>query len=251
MAALLPKNWDVPQIFRDRLGSQAGRQRTMVAEGHVLLILHEVPDPGTPDERKAHFFWRSPAGEWRSTGTAGRGVGPLRAHVEAYASAVDALEARVERASTADDYFAVLHVVTPLRRSARNMHQALQDARDALKDDKDVIALRDRAGDVERAAELINSYAHDGLEFTVARRAEDNARFAQQANLSAHRLNVLAALCLPVTAVGSVLGMNLEHGWEHASAPSLFWAVTVASFLLGFLVKAAVVRPSGHGGSAT
>jgi hypothetical protein len=41
----LPPSWDVPQEFRNRLGKQAGRQRAMLSEGHLLLILHRPPDP--------------------------------------------------------------------------------------------------------------------------------------------------------------------------------------------------------------
>ena len=41
--SLLPTSWDIPQIFRDRLGVTSGRQRAMVHEGHLLLVLHGPP----------------------------------------------------------------------------------------------------------------------------------------------------------------------------------------------------------------
>jgi Mg2+ and Co2+ transporter CorA len=239
--SLLPKQWDVPQIFRDRLGAQAGRQRTMVAEGHVLLILHQLPDPAEPDRREAYFFWRSPEGQWRSTAP-GSGVRALHEHLDVFGKAIDELEDRVESAASADDYFTVLMRTAPLLRTSRNAHRAIQEAREAARDDKDVIAARDRAGDIERAAELIHGYARDGLDFRVAKTGEEQARLTGEAGTAAHRLNLIAAVFLPITAVGAVLGMNLAHGFETKDAPWPFWMVTLASFLLGFVVKGAVTR---------
>ena len=37
---LLPAPWQVPSVFRERMGTQVGRQRSMVADGHLLLVLH-------------------------------------------------------------------------------------------------------------------------------------------------------------------------------------------------------------------
>ena len=49
MSNVIPHNWDVPQVFRDRLGTHAGRQRTMHANGHLLIILHDVPKAEDPE----------------------------------------------------------------------------------------------------------------------------------------------------------------------------------------------------------
>jgi Mg2+ and Co2+ transporter CorA len=241
MPTPVPKDWELPQALRDRIGEQAGRQRTMHHDGHLLVILHELPDPNEPDTRSAQIFWRAPQGAWRST-KQGDGVASLRGHVDSYVAALDTLESQVERASTAEDYFAVLHATASLRRATRHMHRALQIARDAVPGDRHLIAIRDRAGDAERAAELINTYAQDGLEFTVAKKSEEQARAAEASSLAAHRLNLLAALFLPITAVGSILGMNLQHDFETTAPPWPFLAVTIASFGLGFLVKAAIVK---------
>jgi len=237
----IPKRWEVPEIFRDRMGKEAGRQRTMVADGHVLVILHELPNPDEPEQRRAQLFWRNPDGAWRSTAK-GSGAGALRDHISGFESAVLELENRLERAKTAEDYFEVLHVTAPTRRTARDMQRALQAAREALPKDKAVIALRDDAIDIERAWELVHSYARDGIDFTIARRSEEQARHSVRQNAAAHRLNMIMALFLPITAVGSVLGINLSHGLETSHAPWLFVAVTAGSFLLGFVVRAVVTR---------
>ena len=51
----------------------------------------------------------------------------------------------------------------------------------------------------------------------------------------------LAALFLPITAVGSVLGVNLRSGLEGQS-PVLYWAVVGIAFATGFLVRTSVTR---------
>src|SRR5687768_162403 len=65
-AKIIPSSWELPNIFHGRLGEAAGRQRAMVHDGHLLLILHDVPEPGVP-ERVAVLFWRNPQGVWRSS----------------------------------------------------------------------------------------------------------------------------------------------------------------------------------------
>ena len=62
---ILPSAWQVPAAIRNRLGSRVGRQRTMAADGHLLLVLHAPPKPDDP-ERVGRFFWRNPQGEWLS-----------------------------------------------------------------------------------------------------------------------------------------------------------------------------------------
>src|SRR5438045_260505 len=69
MSNVIPHNWEVPQVFRGRLGTHAGRQRVMSADGHLLLILHEVPGRKEATERGARLYWRKPDGTWQSTGS--------------------------------------------------------------------------------------------------------------------------------------------------------------------------------------
>jgi hypothetical protein len=237
MSSPLPANWTVPQKFRDRLGAQAGKQRAMVDEGHLLLILHAPPDPGSPEKREGRLFWRSPDGGWRATGGGSVNVGALRRHVESFAEALEPLEVAVESARTADDYFKAVHALTPLVRTTRNLHHTLQAAREAVPGDKDLIALRDQAYDLERAADLLLVQARDGLDFMVARRAEEQSAQGASMIAASHRLNMLIALFLPITALGSLLGMNLRHGLEEWNAPWTFWVVAAAAFGIGYVVR--------------
>lgn len=243
MSNPIPPNWEVPQVFRDRFGTRAGRQRVMHADGHVLIVLHDLPDPNEPDVRTGKLFWRKPDGTWKATGSGASNIAPLRAHVEGFDTATDALEIKVEAARKAKDWFEVLHVASPLLRTARNMSKALQEARDLAKNDRELIAVRDHAQEIERTCELIHGHARDGLDFTVARNAEENARNTEHVIAAGHRLNLITAMFLPVTALGTILGINMKHGLEEWQKPYLFWAVAAGSFLLGMLVRATLPKP--------
>jgi hypothetical protein len=174
LATLIPHTWAVPGKFRERLGAQAGRQRAMLDQGHLLLVLHAPPDPAEPERREGRLFWRAPEGAWKSSPAQG-GLFALRAHLEEFARAAAALEERIEGAERAAEWFQAVRTASPLLRTARHLHAALQAAREGLPQERELIGLRDQAGDVERAAELLHELAREGLEFTIARRTEEQA----------------------------------------------------------------------------
>ena len=239
MGSLIPETWAVPERFRQRVGTSAGRQRAMVEAGHLLLILHELPQHGD-SERQARLFWRAPAGEWRATGSKGNGLKALQAHLEVYRKRAHELDDQIETATTAQQLYNVLRSATPLARATRSMHRALQEAREGV-DNKDIIVLRDAAGDIERTVELVTGDAKNALDYIEAKEAEEQTVLARRATEAQHRLNMVAALFLPITAVGSVLGMNLHNGFENAG-PATFWIVCIGAFATGFVVRALVTR---------
>lgn len=241
MAKVIPHTWELPQKFRDRMGAGAGKQRAMVHEGHLLLVLHAVPTPGAI-ERDAAVFWRSPEGAWKSAGAVKGGLPALRSLVEAYTTTVAGLEDRVEKAQRAADYFKVLFAATPLLRAARNLHKTLQAAREATPNDSDIITLRDAAYEVERTADIVVADAKSGLDFCVAQRAEQQAESSEHIAVSGHKLNLIAALFFPITALGSIFGMNFIHGFETAHAPFLFWIILGIAFLSGFFLRSSLNR---------
>jgi hypothetical protein len=228
----IPHTWTLPRAIAARLGDGPGRQRAMAADGHLLLVLHQPPEPGHRD-RVGRLFWRSPDGFWRDSG-GNHGPEEVRRLVDAYRTAVEAVEARIAGdEASAEACFQALRAGRPLHRSARNLHAAVQEAR-TLVDDPALIRLRDAAAAVERSAELAMAEAQAGLDYAVARQVADHAR-------AQHRLNILAAIFLPVTAIGTVLGMNLHSGLENGPAV-WFWAATAAAVAAGFVVLAAVRR---------
>jgi Mg2+ and Co2+ transporter CorA len=241
MANLLPATWDVPEVFRQRLGAQAGRQRTMVADGHLLLVLHAPPKPGEA-ARVGRFFWRSPDGKWTSKDL-GTGINALKTHLDEYDDVLSRLDRLEEVASTSEDSFEILEQLTPLHRATRNLHNVLQEARKAYPEYRELINLRDRAYEIERTAELLFNETKNELDYTIARRVEEQAQASQRMAVSAHRLNILAAFFFPIAALTAIFGVNLEHGWESDSAPFPFLVTIALGLLLGCILTVFVTRP--------
>lgn len=240
MAKIVPDVWSLPQPLRQKLGARAGRQRLLLHEGHAVLVLHHVPRPNEHGRRPA-VFWRLPDGSWRANPGADE-LETLRAHLEGYATAIEEIDERLEHAKRASEFFAVLRAARPLHRAARNLNAVMSALRDAFPEDTEVNALRDRAYDLERQAELEVGDAENGMEFMVAQRAEEQAAASSRIAAETHRLNLLAAICLPVTALGAILGMNLENGLETLPEPVTFWLVVAAAFGFGFLLRSRVQK---------
>jgi Mg2+ and Co2+ transporter CorA len=240
MASPIPHNWDVPQVFRDRFGTRAGRQRVMHADGHVLIVLHDLPNADDPDTLDAKVYWRKPDGTWKSQGSSATTIAAMRAHVETFVAAIDALEHKAAKATRAKDWFEIMHHAAPLHRMVRNQAAALAEARDVAKGDKDLIAVRDTAQENERSIELINHHARAGLDYTIASNAEASAKGTEHVIESQHRLNLIAATFLPITAISALLGMNLDHGLASYKGPYVFWVVAAGAFLLGLFVRASL-----------
>ena len=243
---IIPPTWNIPEAIKSRLGQNTfGRQRAVVEEGHVLLILHKPP--GADDlRREGVLFWRDAAGNWLS-GRSNNGVQALSAHVQSYADLDVAVAQRFEKANDTASLHELLGAVTPLARAAHNMHAALQDAREAVKGDKTIIELRDRAYEVDRNLDILVHDIQNAIAYRAAREAEEQNRLTREALRASHRLNVLAALFLPLTAIASIFSMDLKHGLNRESV-ILFWLITAASIAVGIAVKSWVL---GKGPSAT
>ena len=239
--SILPAIWEVPQEFRDRLGKKVGRQRAMHADGHLLLVLHDPPTP-QDSERKGRLFWRQPDGQWHSNGL-GDGPGALQKHLNHYADRVEQIEQSEEQAASSDDYFNVLEQLAPLHRATRNLHQVLQDARQLVSDDRDIINMRDRAYEVERVAELLYTGAQHALEYTVARRAEDEAKSSRQMAVAAHRLNMLAGFFFPIATLCAIFGVNLEHKLEDLPGPLPFLLLVIVGLIAGAVLTVFLQSP--------
>lgn len=227
----LPREWQLPSIFHKRIGARAGRQRAMVADGHLLLILRLPPEAKSLARRSA-FFWRSPEGNWKSS-IASEGLPSLRRVVEGYDRIAAQLEERLAKRPDAEELHEILQITTPLTRTSRNLHQALQAAREAV-DDPDIINLRDLAGEAERILDMVRQEARHGLQFLLTRRAGEQAVEAARLARAGYKLNLLAAVFLPVAAIAALFGMNLSSGVETTAAPFLFWIVAGLTLLSGW-----------------
>lgn len=232
----IPKTWDLPVAIRKRVGTSVGRQRLMNEEGHLLVILHQVPRTEDNEVRTGVLFWRNPVGEWKSTPASG-GLAGLDAHLALYRTAIHQLDADVEKAKTPRDYFEIMRKMHPLQRSARNMAEVLQATRQALPEESRVINMRDQAVDLERGIELIAADAKAGMEFTIAEATSQQALSAMAATLEARRLNRLAAFFFPLATMVAVFGMSPP---EDVLRYAGFSVVLLGGVVLGSIVFALV-----------
>ena len=234
----LPSTWNLPQDLRDRLGAEAGPQRAMREEGHLLIVLHELPGPNDR-QRRAALFWRHPNGGWSNTRDGG-GIEALQRLLAEFDAKLQHLDEDEATATSASQFHGVLESLTPLLRAARGMHRALQQARDLIKSDRDLLNLRDKAAELERTAELLMQDAQFGLNFTAAKQAESQAQAAQAMAATAHRINLLAALFLPLTALASVFGMEIRNGCE--DCPSAFPVIVAIGCVTGVILTIVVAK---------
>jgi hypothetical protein len=232
---IIPPTWNLPDAIRTRLGQATyGRQRTLVEEGHMLVVLHKPPGPDDA-AREGVLFWRNPAGDWQFS-RGGPGPGGLKRHVQSYAEIEARLTQEYEGATDLGQLFNLLEALVPLTRSARNMHLALQAAREAVKGDTTLIELRDQAYEVERSFDLLIEDVRNAIQYRTAREAEEQASLARAALQASHRLNVLAALFFPLTAIASLFGMNFGQGIDER-IPPMFWVVLATGVVFGLLVR--------------
>ena len=239
---LLPSAWDIPQIFRDRLGITAGRQRAMVHEGHLLLVLH-APPADDHSARGGRFFWRDPGGSWSAHST-GRPCRSLDAHLAEFERIAAELDERDPADENAIELHADITALAPLVRTTRNLHTALQHAREMLSEVEEIIVYRDRSNQIERMAELAYQDAQNTLGFTTALQAEAQATSGYQMARSAHRLNLLVAFFFPMATLSAIFGVNLKHGFETAIAPFPFLALIALSIASGFMLKSFISADS-------
>lgn len=235
---IIPKLWTtIPEAIRSRVGREPGPQRAMLEEEHMLIILHAIPGPDDATRRPA-LFWRQPDGTWKSSPDSG-GLLALQNHLQAFANRLDELDKAEHTAQTAVEYHKVLEAIAPVLRSSRGLHRALQQAREFVKADRDLINLRDAAASIERNAELLLQDAQFGLNFTAAKQAEAQALSAQRMAATSHRLNVLAALFLPLTALTGLFSMYIKGPLE--DAPANFWLVGIVGVVIGLVMSSLVV----------
>jgi len=238
----VPPGWKIPEEIKARLSNQSGRQRTMVADGHIVIVLHRVPKP-KDHRREGVLFWRRPSGDWECS-QGGPGLVKLKHVVDEYHTAILGLERTHARATDAQAWFQILEVVGPLHRAARNLYDALQEARTSIPDLQERHELQgpcDVASDVARAAELLQTDARDALGFHVAKQNEIQAKLSRDLTHAGHRLNGMASVFLPLAALASVFGMNLKHGLE-SSPVWVFWSVLAGGILLGVAVTSLLRR---------
>lgn len=224
----LPKGFDLEPELLDQLSARAGSQRCLVGHDELLLIVHEVPKMGIP-EREPAVFWRTPGGGWFGPDSS-KGLGKLAALLDHYQEQVDEYEAVIDEPDRAAAVFKVARHAGPLARSSRNLVVALEQALLHDEDNRELMTLRDRGKEVERAAELLFHDAKLVIDFRQAEHAEEQQAATERLNRIAFRLNLMVGFSLPLVGLGGLLGMNVEIP---EFVRPLFWWIFLGGIGLG------------------
>lgn len=233
--------WVLPEAIKERLSNQGyGRQRIIEGDDQLLIILHDPPQVGD-NTREHRVFLRTDQGQWFCNGEPD-GDAALTALLKVYRDRFAALDEAEESAASADDTLNVLDQLTPINRSSTMLARTLQAARQAAPDDRFLIAMRDIADEVSRDFDLLVIDASHDLNYHTARNAEKHAQEALRQSISQSKLNVLAAMTMPLVILGGLFGMNLVSGLEH-TGPWLFGLVLFVGIAIGLAIKSWVTRP--------
>jgi len=212
----------------------------MQSEGQLLIVAHLVPEHDEAS-RRGILFWRDAGGEWKcSNGDPGRIA--LTMHMDRYSKRLDAFEQQEAAANKADDYLPLLDGLAPILRSTRNLLEALEEARKAVPDARELIDLRDRAYDLARQAELLYEDSKNSMDVAIVRRADEQAQTTHQMMVAAHRLNILAALFFPFATLGALFGTTLTDNWSWSQSPAPFFLFVLVSLLGGLALTLFVTQ---------
>jgi hypothetical protein len=237
---VVPAEWNLPAPLRTRLEGKIARQRCLHANGHTVLLLHEPPRHDAEYRERTLFHYSAEQG-WANSRN-NKGIEELDALVDRYEKLLDELEATLGEATSARTCFETLRALNPITRALKNLIGSLQLAKDALPEDAALADQIEEALTQERVAELLLADARNALDFALAEETERHTQVNLELTKAAHRMNLMVALFLPVTALASIFGMNLTSGLESKWAPYLFWTVLVMGVFLGFGVRAFIDR---------
>lgn len=234
----LPAHFDLAGELLEQLGRRPGHQRVLEGGGELLLIVHEVPKPGVR-EREALFFWKTRRDGWRSREVPG-GLKGLHELLERFAATIDTLEEDLELAERGQQLYQILKHTLPLCRSLRNLVGVLEAVLVIEDDERELLALRDRGKELERAAELLHADAQNALSYFHTESAEEQAEAARRTDRAAMQLNLLAAVFLPLIGLTGVFGMNVTNGFEASRAA--FWVIIGVGLAAGYALLRAFMR---------
>ena len=97
-------------------------------------------------------------------------------------------------------------------------------------ENRELMGLRDRGRELERAAELLYHDAKLALDFQQAESAEEQRAATERLNTIAFRLNLMAGFFLPLVGLGGLLGMNVDIP---EFVKPWFWGIFLGGLVLG------------------
>jgi len=220
----LPSHFNLEPELLDQLGMRPGHQRCVEGHDELLLFVHEVPEGAAPGN--VMMFWRRHDGRWNQAG--GPGISELDDLLGRYENVINLRFSAVDRADDAEAVFAAQRHAAPLLRSIRDLIKAFEQVLAFDPNDRSVAALRDRAKEIEVAADLLQSDARVTLEFLRTRQGDELIRATDTLGKLVERLVTLTVVFLPLAALGTFLTMS---GALPVVVKVLFWVVFCAGAL--------------------
>jgi hypothetical protein len=236
----LPAPFELERELLDQLSSHPGNQRCVVGRDELLLIAHDVPKEGTPS-RDALVFWRRQDEVWVDF-SGNKGFRKLGDLLDRYTRAITEQRTFLDQAATAAEVFKLARSAGPLARAAKNLATAIDQTLSNDEDNRELRSYRDRAREVERAADQANQDARLALEFRQVDRVEKQQQAVEKLTRVATVLLFLMIASFPIFVFGAVASMNggLSRAW--------FWPLLLAGFgggaaLVYFLIRGIGLRP--------
>lgn len=228
----IPENWDIPQNLRKRIGKTIGRQRTVQADNHTIILIQQAPN-ANDKTRKGACCWIAPDGQMK--------FHPANENFDAlfngYRKKLDQLEADYKTADSAVKYFKILEEITPIHFAAIRMASALQSARELVSNNRQVLLWRDETFEIERESEILQNCAKNALDYYQAKSVEDLSKITYSLSITSHRLNQIATIFVPLMAIAGLFGMNIHNGLEDSTSLLPFIFVCILSLILGFALS--------------
>lgn len=225
-ALRLPAHFSVEPELRDQLSGLPGHQRCVEGAGELLLVAHEVPG-ATGSDRRALFFWKRYDGCWTQAG--GPGIDELGGLLERYAGVIGSHARTLNRGAGAEVLPTILRHAARLLRSMRNLLQAIEQTLAIDPEDREIRAYRDRAREIERAADLLLADARATLESGVFERTSAQAAALERLARSGWHGSLLLAFFLPMIAFGGLFELPVALPVGAGCGVVLVWLLARAS----------------------
>ncbi len=220
------QSFELPQSLAHHIGKSVGRQRVLTDDGAVLIVLHRPPIDDHW-KREGVFLLKARSGEWQC-----KGEQSPRLLLDSYRAAAQGFDDELEEGDAPGPLFALLDRLVPLRRAARNIHAVLAEAGELIPDDRELAEWINFSYETERGLDLLYDDIRHSIDSHIARIEEAQMELTKQSLVATNRLNLLVALFLPLATIASVLGMNLDHGFDRKD-PRVFFGVVLFGVLLG------------------
>lgn len=235
----IPASFDLEPELIDQLSPRPGMQRCIAGRYELLLLVHEPPLPGSADRSPA-VFWRREDGLWMD-GQGSKGLRRLGEVVERYVLEVRDSSEALGKAASAEEVFALARTCGPLAHSARHLAVAIEQALGQDEDSRELRLLRDKAREMELAAELLHQEARLTLDFRRASGSDPRPENLHQLHRAVLLFSVFAAFFAPLAALTGLFSMN--------GAPSVhgapFWILLALGIGAGAGAGFAIIRHLG------